>query len=195
MRDFHLTGDEVRVFERHNRRGRRRRSVGLRVLLASAMVLSFVATSAAPGTAAAEGSSGSFTFSGEVVGSLKVPASLQPGNQPACTISPQAGTDVITWNNVTLKEGGKTEKIADLSLELDVSKFGGTYGMKANSSGGTEGGVYLTTNDPYQWMSQSGTITISAGGKSGSVDGVLSDGTHHPGRIALKGSWAGCSSL
>jgi hypothetical protein len=121
---------------------------------------------------------------------------LAAGVQTGCTISSgQAGTDVITWDNTKIKESGKTMTVADLSVELDVSKYGGPYSMKVNPSGPTEGDVYLTTDDPYQWMSTSGTITINAGGKSGSVDGVLSDGTHHPGTITIKGSWSGCSTL
>jgi hypothetical protein len=150
---------------------------------------------AASSSAAAKGSSGRFVFSGEVSADLKVPAFLQPGNQPSCTISPsQAGTDVITWDNAKIKEAGKMLTVADLSVELDVSKYGGPFSMKVDPSGVTKGDVYLTTNDPYQWMSKSGTITVKAGGKSGSVDGALSDGTHHPGTIRIKGSWSGCST-
>ncbi len=149
----------------------------------------------ASSTAVAKGSSGRFLLSGEVSADLKVPAFLQPGNQTGCTISPsQAGTDVITWDNAKIKEAGKTATVADLSLELDVSKYGGPFSMKVNASGVTKGDAYLTTDDPYQWMSKSGTITIKAGGKSGSVDGALSDGTHHPGTIEIKGSWSGCST-
>ncbi len=150
----------------------------------------------ASSTATAKGSSGRFVFSGAVSADLKVPAFLQPGNQTGCTISPsQAGTDVITWDNAKIQEAGKAVTVADLSVELDVSTYGGPFSMKVNPSGVTKGDVYLTTNDPYQWMSKSGTITIKAGGKSGSVDGALSDGTHHPGTITIKGSWAGCSTL
>jgi hypothetical protein len=144
---------------------------------------------------AAKGSSGSIRLSGEVVATLKVPAFLQPGNQPGCTISPaQAGTDVIVWDNVKIREAGKTVTVANMSLQLEVSKFGHGYSMTVSKTG-AEGAASLSTADPVPWMSKSGRITTSPGGTSGTVEGVLSDGTHHRGTITIKGSWAGCRKL
>jgi hypothetical protein len=144
----------------------------------------------------AKGSSGSIRLSGEVVATLKVPAFVQPGNQPGCTISPaQSGTDVIVWDNVKIREGGKSVSVANMNLQLEVSKFGHTYSMAVTNSGPTQGAAYLTTADPFQWTSKSGKITTSAGGTSGSIEGVLSAGTHHRGTITIKGTWAGCRGL
>jgi hypothetical protein len=145
----------------------------------------------------AKGSSGSIRLSGEVVAVLKVPAFLQPGNQPGCTISPsQGGTDVIVWDNVKIKEAGKTDTVANMNLQLEVPKFGHTYSMTVSkATGSASAAAYLTTADPFQWTSESGNITTSAGGKSGSIDGVLSAGTRHPGKITIKGSWGGCGLL
>jgi hypothetical protein len=173
------------------------RDVGVRAVL---VVLLLVAAGVAVGGAlavAAKGSSGSFMLTGEVVATLKVPAYLQPGNQPGCVLSPgQGGTDVIVWDNQAIKEAGKTVTVGNMNLQLEVSQFGHTYSLKVSKSDpSTPGAAYLTTADPFQWASVSGTITTSAGGKSGTVDAVLSDGTHHPGTITLKGSWAGCQSI
>jgi hypothetical protein len=172
------------------------RGVGVRVVL---IVLVVVASAVAgrEALAAGKGSSGSFKLTGEVVATLKVPAYLQPGNQPGCALSPgQGGTDVIVWDNQPIKEAGKTETVGNMNLQLEVSQFGHTYSLKVSKSDPTTlGAAYLTTADPYQWTSVSGTITTSAGGKSGTVDAVLTDGSHRPGTITLKGSWAGCQSI
>ena len=174
------------------------RGFGVRAVLV--VLLLAVATAAggdAQGATAGKGSSGSFKLTGEVVATLPVPAYLQPGNQPGCALSPgQAGTDVIVWDNQPIKEAGKTVTVGNMNLQLQVSKFGHTYSLKVPTTAATTpGAVYLTTADPYQWSSVSGTITTSAGGTSGTVEAVLTDGTHHPGKITLKGSWAGCQSL
>ena len=188
--------DRVKANGDHGRRWPRSRRTARATPLVLVALLVLAVTAALSSAATGKGSSGRFVLSGEVSAVLKVPAFLPPGVQTGCTISSgQAGTDVITWDNTKIKEAGKTMTVADLSVELDVSKYGGPYSMKVKLSGPTEGDVYLTTDDPYQWMSTSGSITINAGGKSGSVDGVLSDGTHHPGTITIKGSWSGCSTL
>lgn len=142
------------------------------------------------------GSSGSFTFGGEVSGTLKVPGLQEPGNLPGCSISPsQGGTDVITWDNVKLKQVGGTKTIPLVDLQLQVSTFGRAYSMVLKSNGSALGAVFLSTNAPYQWASVSGTIATAAGGKSGSVTGALSAGTAHAGTVSIKGSWAGCRKL
>jgi hypothetical protein len=162
--------------------------------LAAGILVGVPATAA--GAHAAKGSSGMFRLSGEVVATLKVPAFLQPANQPGCSISPsQSGTDVIVWDNARIEEAGKTVTVPNLDLQLEVPKFGHTYSMTVTKTGTTPAAAYLSTADPYQWSTTSGTITTAAGGKAGSIDGKLTDGTHHRGTITIKGSWAGCGSL
>ena len=79
-------------------RPRRRWSVGNLTLVMSAVVL-LIGVAAAPASATHKGSSGSFTFTGEVSGTLKVPTTVSYGGLTACSISPsQGGTDVITWD-------------------------------------------------------------------------------------------------
>jgi hypothetical protein len=142
-----------------------------------------------------KGSSGSFKFSGEVTGKLKVPSTLDAGGLTACAISPtQGGTDVITWDNAKLNLGKGSKKISFIDLQLQVSKFGHTYSMVPNSQTDTSlGAVFFSDSGAYQWVSTSGTITTSKSGKSGSVSGTLAAGTYHAGTVGIKGSWAGCT--
>jgi hypothetical protein len=185
------------VSEYRERWGWRCRSGLLLAVFVSASLFGLGSLRPASGEPATKGSSGSIALSGEVVAKLEVPAFLQPGNQPGCSISPsQGGTDVIVWDNAKIKEAGKTVTVPNMNLQLEVAKFGRKYSMTVPKTSSAVGGAaYLTTADPYQWASTSGTITTSAGGKSGSIDGVLTDGSHHPGKITIKGSWAGCRSL
>jgi hypothetical protein len=187
-------------------RARRSRPVAQVILAASGItwlsglwvpIPATASSTAAASTAASpsKGSTGSFTFSGAVSGTLKVPSLLQPGDLPGCTISPsQAGTDVITWDSIKLKQGGKSQSIRFVDLQLQVSKFGQTYSMRTNSQGSALGAVFFSTNAPYQWATVSGTITTTKGGKSGSVTGELSAGKSRPGSVTIKGSWGGCGT-
>ena len=158
-----------------------------------------VATTAGSPAAVAspKGSSGSFTFSGEVSGTLKVVAFLPPGHViTGCEISPtQAGTDIIQWDNAKLKIAGKTETITDLVLQVDVEQFGHTYSMAGASTGTPPGAVTLETNAKYSWISGSGSIKTDSTGASGSVTGTLTAGKYHAGTTTIKGSWAGCDKL
>src|SRR5271165_2098785 len=96
----------------------------------SAVVL-LIGVAAAPASATHKGSSGSFTFTGEVSGTLKVPTTVSYGGLTACSISPsQGGTDVITWDEAKLKVGGKEKKLSFVELQLQVSNFGTTYSME-----------------------------------------------------------------
>jgi hypothetical protein len=161
-------------------------------LLASAGLLAGMPLPS-PAQASTKGSSGSFTFTGEIAGTLKVVGEL-PGDLTGCAISPsQGGTDVIVWDNVKLKQEGKIKKASIVDLQLQVSKFGHTYSMKTSSDGTALGAVYLSATAPYQWASKSGTITTTDGGKSGTVTGVLSAGKAHSGTVTIKGTWAGCA--
>jgi hypothetical protein len=155
------------------------------------LLLGTVLPSAA--SASTKGSSGTFTFSGEISGTLKVPGEL-PGDLPGCVISPsQGGTDVIVWDDIKLKQEGKVKKASIVDLQLQVSKFGHTYSMKPDSDGSALGAVFFSATAPYQWASKSGTISTVKGGKSGSVSGVLSAGKAHSGTVTIKGTWAGCA--
>jgi hypothetical protein len=167
------------------------------VLLAGAGVVAPIAGLTAPAAVAAPtGSSGSFTFTGEVSGSLKVAAFLPPGHIiTGCEISPaQAGTDIIQWDNAKLKIGGKSETIADLVIQVDVQKFGHTYSLSVGSYGVTQGQITVETGK-YSWMSASGRVKTSSSGASGSVTGTLTAGKNHAGTATIKGSWAGCAKL
>jgi hypothetical protein len=164
------------------------------VSLLASLVAILVAIETPASASSRKGSSGSFTFSGEISAKLKVPAVLSPGDEPGCQISPsQGGTDVIVWDNVKITQYGKKKSISLVDLQLQVSKFGHTYSMKEGSDNSALGAVFLSTNEPYQWTSTSGTIATHTGGKSGSVTGVLSAGISHPGTVSVKGSWAGCT--
>ena len=168
-----------------------------RVLVAAAVGGLLWLSALSPALAASKGSSGSFKFSGEVTGKLKVPSAVEPGGLTACSISPtQTGTDVITWDKATLNLGSGPKKLTFVELQIEVSKFGRTYSMVPNSQTDTsQGAVFFSDNSSFQWVSASGTITTSKGGKSGSVSGTLSAGTYHSGSVTIKGSWAGCTKL
>jgi hypothetical protein len=165
------------------------------IVLASAITVA--ATAESPAAASPKGSSGSFTFAGEVSGTLKVAAFLPPGQIiTGCEISPtQAGTDIIQWDNAKLKIGGKTETIPNLVLQVDVEQFGHTYSMAGGSAGTPAGAVMLETNAKYSWLSVSGSLKTNSTGASGSVTGLLSAGKNHAGTATIKGSWAGCAKL
>ena len=187
---------EVRLPGNTNRIVLWRRRSATTILLASAIAV----VALAPGPAAvasAKGSSGSFTFSGEVSGTLKVVAFLPPGQIiTGCQISPtQAGTDIIQWDNAKLKIGGKTETVANLVLQVDVEQFGHKYTMAGGSTGTPPGAVTLETNAKYSWMSDSGSVKTNSSGASGSVTGNLTAGKNHPGTATIKGSWSGCAKL
>jgi hypothetical protein len=145
------------------------------------------------------GSSGSFTFGGDISGTLKVPAFLPSSSHSNCSITASnlrtdiPNTDVINWSKVKLKVGGEIKTIAFIDLQLQVSKLGRTYVMTPGSR--SLGSVFFSTGADYNWNSVSGTITTVKSGKSGSVVGTLSAGTAHSGVVTIKGSWAGCTIL
>jgi hypothetical protein len=156
-----------------------------------------LALTAAVSASSPKGSSGSFTFSGSVSGTLKVPTGVMPGGLTSCAISPsQNGTDVITWDTAKLKISGKTKKLTYVEVQIEVSKFGETTSM-VQRNGTTKGSIFLSIGAPYQWVTNSGTLTTTKGGKSGSVDGSMSvpPGGDHPGTVKIKGSWTGCSKI
>jgi hypothetical protein len=166
-----------------------------RALLAAFVGLLLGVSALSPALAHSKGSSGSFKFTGEVTGKLKVPGGVDVGGLTACAISPtQGGTDVITWDKATLNVGKSTKKFTFVELQIEVSKFGQTYSMVPNPQSQTSlGAVFFSYNGAYQWVSQTGTVTTSKGGKSGSVSGTLSAGTYHAGTVTIKGAWAGCT--
>jgi hypothetical protein len=172
--------------------------------LLGALVLATTAVSLAGGGATPasasqpKGSSGSFTFSGPVSGKLKVPGAVMPGGVTACSISPsQGGTDVIVWNSAKLSVSGKPKKLNYAEIQIEVSQFGKTYSMVPHN-GTSLGTVFLSVGkEPYQWTTDTGTVTTAKNGKSGSVNGSMTvpAGGSQPGTVTIKGSWAGCSKL
>ena len=176
---------------------------GVRLVLAALLVVSagvvLAWRAAAPASASrVKGSSGSFTFSGPVSGTLKVPTGVMPGGLTSCAISPsQGGTDVIVWNSAKLDLKGKTKKLSNAEVQVEVSQFGQTDSM-VPQNGAASGAVFLSIGgEPYQWTTDAGTITTAKNGKSGSVKGsmIVPAGGNQPGTVTIKGSWAGCSKL
>ncbi len=142
-----------------------------------------------------KGSSGSVTFSGQLSGTLKVPAFLPPGHIIAgCEISTQAGTDIVQWPTAKIKVRGKTKTIHNVDLQVDVNKFDQTYAMTVNHAGASLGSVSFSYGTSV-WRTRSGTIKTTAAGKSGSFHGKLSAGTSTSTTATIKGSWSGCVSV
>jgi hypothetical protein len=142
-----------------------------------------------------KGSSGSFTFSGQFSGTLKVPAFLPPDQITAgCEVTIHAGIAVIEFPTAKIKVSGKTTTIHNVDMQVDVSKFGHTYPMTIDSSGAALGSVSISYGSS-NWMTRSGSITTTARGKSGSVNGTLSTGTNPSTTATIKGSWSGCARV
>jgi hypothetical protein len=167
--------------------------------VATLMVGVLPALGAPAASASSYHSSGSFSFGGAISGTLKIPASHNYGGLPGCSISGvegspphQGGDDIITWNNVKLKVGGKQQTIMFIDLSIDVAEFGRAYTM-VQSLFSTHAGVSLTI--PADYEGRSGTATTSTGGKSGSLKGTLSPPKGTPGVVTVTGSWAGCAPV
>jgi hypothetical protein len=159
-----------------------------------------MAAASSPMTAAsAYRSSGSFTFGGAISGTLLVPRSQNYGGLPGCGINgiegvpPHlGGDDIITWDNVKLRVGGKQEAVMFIDLTIGVPEFGRAYSMVPSPSS-PHAGVSLTI--PASYTAKTGTVTTSEGGKSGSLKGTLSSPGSHPGTVSIRGSWAGCAKV
>jgi hypothetical protein len=167
--------------------------------IATLMVGVLPVLSAPSASASSYHSSGSFTFGGAISGTLEVQTSHNDGGLPGCSISGVAGSpphqggyDIITWNNVKLRVGGKQQTIMFIDLSIDVAEFGRAYTM-VPSLFSAHAGVSLTI--PADYEAKSGTATTSAGGKSGSLKGALSPPKGTPGTVTIKGSWAGCAPV
>jgi hypothetical protein len=185
---------------RNHRYARFCRDIALTNSLVSTVGLFFGLAVSSPASAATgNGSSGSFAFSGYISGTLKVPAFLPSSDHTDCSITASnlrtdiPDTDVFNWNEVELKVGGKSKKISFIDLQLQVSKFGRT--LVITPKDGSADSVFFSTGAPYNWLSESGSITTAKSGKSGSVKGILSAGTNHSGTVTIKGHWAGCTIL
>jgi len=155
------------------------------------------ALGASPASASSYHSSGSFSFGGAISGTLQVPASHNYGGLPGCAISDvsgspphQGGYDIITWDNVKLKIGGKEQTIPFIDLSIDVAEFGRAYTMVPTLFS-AHAGVSLTI--PADYNGRSGSATTSVGGKSGFLNGTLS--APKGGIATIKGSWAGCARV
>ncbi len=157
------------------------------VLVASGLLIGL---GIAPASAnESKGSSGSFTFTGSVSGNLKVPAFFAPGSKlSGCTTV--NGTDTMTWRNVKLRVGGKTQKLVNVTLSVNA-KFGSTQSM-APSTTSSVTSVTFSTTYAYAWQGASGTATTTTGGTSGSLQGILAGTNGHPGTVSITGSWTGC---
>jgi hypothetical protein len=166
--------------------------------LASATGLFSGSIASAPAWAAA-GSSGSFALSGYISGTLKVPAYLPSSDHTDCSITASnvstdvPDTEVFNWTAVKLKVGGVPKRISFIDLQIQVSRFGHVAVMTPED--GSSDSIFFSTGAPYNWLSESGTITTAKSGKSGSAHGVLSAGSNHSGTVTIEGHWAGCTIL
>jgi hypothetical protein len=177
----------------------RRRPRFLMASIATLVVGLLPALGAAPASASSYRSSGSITFAGVISGILKIPASQNYGGLPGCSISGvegspphQGGYDIITWDNVKLRVGGKLQTMTFIELSIDVAEFGRSYSMVPNLFS-AHAGVSLTI--PADYEGRSGTATTSVGGKSGSLKGTLSPPKGTRGVVTITGSWAGCAPV
>jgi hypothetical protein len=184
---------------RRHRRGRVSRVVLTNSLVWTVGLFLGLAVQSPASAAAGNGSSGSFTFRGYISGTLRVPAFLPSSNQPGCSITASntrtdiPDTDVFNWSKVELKVGRKSKRISFIDLQLQVSTFGRTVVMTPKDGGSNS--VFLSTGAPYNWLSESGSITTVKRGVSGSVEGMLTAGTNHTGVVTIEGHWAGCDIL
>jgi hypothetical protein len=183
-----------------DRLGRFCRLVALPLSLMSAvgLLLGPAGTSSASATGD-DGSSGSFTFSGFISGTLRVPAFLPSSNHTDCSITASnlrtddPNTDVFNWSKVKLDVGGTSKLLTLIDLQIQVSKFGRTLVLTSQNE--APNSIFFSTGALYNWLSESGTVDTVTSGKSGTVDGTLSAGTNHPGIVTIKGHWAGCTIL
>jgi hypothetical protein len=153
--------------------------------------------SAVPSSATSYHSSGSITFQGAVSGTLKVNASVNDGGLPGCSISgveksgsSEGGTIVITWNNVKLTVGKKTQTLSFVEVSSDFAKFGTSYSMNENLD--SHAGVSLLVGTTT-YSSTSGTATTVKSGVSGSDNGVLKATSPGGGTVKIVGHWSGCA--
>jgi hypothetical protein len=174
-------------------------SVVARTLLAllGGMLFAIVGVSSASADTA-HGSSGSFTLRGDVSGILKVPAYL-PGGATGCTITVNIGA-IKSWSEdfnfygSKLTIDGKSKQVHFIDMEVGVRKLGQSYTLQPATN--SLNNIYLMIgNEDFSWNSDSGTITTSKGGHSGSISGTLTAGTYQPGPTTIKGSWTGCEVL
>lgn len=125
--------------------------------------LLFCVAVADPASAAAAGSSGSFVFGGYISGTLKAPAYLPSSNHTDCSVTANnvrsdiPDTDVFNWNVVELKVGRTSKRISFIDLQIQVSKLGRTVVMTPED--GSSDSLFFSTGAPYNWRSESGTIT------------------------------------
>jgi hypothetical protein len=174
-------------------------SVGTLTVMTLAAGLLLAIGRASPASAGtSHGSSGSFTLSGDVSGTLKVPGYL-PGGATGCTITVNVGA-VRTWAEdfnfygSKLTIDGKPKQVHFVDMEVGVRKFGQRYTLQ--SSANSPNSIYIAIGkEDYGWNSIAGTITTAKSGHSGSISGTLTAGTYQPGPTTIEGSWTGCEVL
>ena len=176
---------------------RRRLALPWALLVASVSAAIAVAGTSTDAWAGTKGSSGTLVLKGFLSGTLKVPAFLPPGQVlTGCQISPsQAGTVLLQWDKAKLKVNGQPKTLSNLDVQVTVQSFGHRYSMTPNSYGEAPATVTFQSNMAFGWTSESGTITTTKSGGSGSVSGAMEAGKRHPGTVTITGNWAGCSKL
>jgi hypothetical protein len=162
-------------------------------------VLASAAVLAAPPAAWAtpKGSSGSLELKGFLSGTLRVPAFLPPGQVlTGCQISPtQNGTIVLQWDSAKLTVNGQAKTLKNIDVQVTVTKFGHRYSLTPNTYGASPATISFESNMDFGWSSDSGALTTTKSGVSGSVSGTMTAGKTHPGTVTIKGNWGGCAKL
>jgi hypothetical protein len=171
------------------------------VLPATVLTATVLAATALTAPSAAwaspKGSTGSLVLKGFLSGTLKVPAFLPPGQLlTGCQIAPtQSGTVVLQWDSAKLNVNGQTKTLKNIDVQVTVTKFGHTYSMTPDTYGASEAAITFQSNMGFGWSSDSGALTTSKSGASGSVSGAMTAGKAHSGTVTIKGTWGGCAKL
>jgi hypothetical protein len=190
--------DASQAYRCHSHRRRVPALLAAALALGASGVFALVAPVASASTS--KGSSGSFTFTGTVSGTLKVPAFLAPGSAlTGCTIAgitstatTEGGTDTITWSNVKLDVNGKSTKVGSVTLAINTASYGRTQSMVPSTTAPSTSVTFSTTY-LYGWENKSGSATTTKSGASGSLKGSLTGTNGHAGSVGIPGSWAGCA--
>jgi hypothetical protein len=180
-------------------RGNTVANTGGRALIALVAGLSLAFGGASPASAGtSHGSSGSFTLTGDVSGTLKVPGYV-PGGATGCTItkdvaSPKGWSEDFNFYGSRLTIDGKAKRVHFVDMEVGMRRLGQTYTLSSGAN--SPNSIYVSIGKAdYGWNALAGTITTSKYGSSGSISGTLTAGTYQPGPTTIKGSWTGCEVL
>jgi hypothetical protein len=188
-----------------NRRPRRR------ALRAGAVAGATVALVLATAVTAAAGTIGTFSFSGQIAGTLKVP---QVGNKKVdgvavafkgCQVGQESTAALINFFNVKLSlNGAKTAETAVVA-NIQVTKTGVAESLVPNTADDNNGFTFsvVVGTKTYTWAADSGTLTTKPGDDGGSVNAELVPAGSNTGNpleagaatkpVHVSGSWSSCT--